>query len=240
MLLEIQGKKYYIENDNNINCIMLYGSWARGENDIYSDMDILIITETITTKKYIIHDSAGNAIPEQGIVVYGKENIERMKKYTSLFLWHIKLEALYLYKKDFYMDEFLNSLPEYNKTSEDIFQYKVICGDIRELMEKKLFITLFYEVTLLASIVRNIAIAYCYINGKKCFGRNRPVIFLIKDYPFFSIEEYEELYVFRSLYNNSEDKSYRQIDDEYIWKWITIVENLIEIMEEKICTKKIC
>ena len=232
MLFEIEGKQYYMENDQNINCIMLYGSWARHENDEFSDMDILIVTETTTNKKFVILDSEGKILPEKWVSVYCKEDIAYMKKNTSLFLWHIKLEALCLYKKDLFMDKILNNLTEYRGTAEDIYQYKVICQDIKELMEKQQFISLFYELSLLASLVRNIAIAYCYVNGKKCFGRIKPVFLLTEDYPLFSIEEYMELYKFRSLYNNSEKNYYGKIELEFIWKWIDIIEELIEVMED--------
>ena len=99
-------------------------------------------------------------------------------------------------------------------------------------MEKQQFISLFYELSLLASLVRNIAIAYCYVNGKKCFGRIKPVFLLTEDYPLFSIEEYMELYKFRSLYNNSDKNYYGKIELEFIWKWIDIIEELIEVMED--------
>ena len=235
MFFEIEGMMYYIENEDNINCIMLYGSWARHENDRLSDMDILIVTEDTVTKKFVILDSEGNPLPEKWISVYSKESIEKMKRYTSLFLWHIKLEALYLYKKDFYMDDVLNGLQDYSRTAEDIYQYKVICRDIKELMEKEQFLTLFYELSLLASLVRNIAIAYCCVKGKMCFGRMKPVRFLIEDYPLFSMEEYAKLYTFRSLYNNagSEDYGNVEIEMDVIWKWIHIIEKLIKIMEDK-------
>lgn len=233
MLLEIAGRKYYIENVENINCVMLYGSWARHENDEFSDMDILIVTEDTINKKFVISDSEGNFLPEKWISIYSKENIMYMKKNTSLFLWHIKLEALCLYKKDLFMDEILYNLSEYNGTAEDIYQYKVIYQDIKKLMEKQQFISLHYELSLLASLVRNIAIAYCYVNGVKCFGRIKPVLLLIGDYPLFSIEEYVELYTFRSLYNNSESNCYGKIELEFIWKWIDIIEELIRVMEGK-------
>ena len=91
MHFEIEGKKYYLENDGNINCIMLYGSYARHENDLYSDIDILIITEKAMMKQYIILDTSGKRIPEKWISIYSKEIIEKMKKYPSLFLWQFKL-----------------------------------------------------------------------------------------------------------------------------------------------------
>ncbi len=238
MHFEIEGKKYYLENDGNINCIMLYGSYARHENDLYSDIDILIITEKAMMKQYIILDTSGKRIPEKWISIYSKESIEKMKKYTSLFLWHIKLEASYLYKSDLYMDDILNDLPKYLGTGEDIYQYKVICQDIKQLMKKNQFYTLFYELSLLASLVRNIAIAFCYINGKMCFGRIKPVILLIEEYPLFSIKEYMELYAYRSLYNNSEGSYCEEVDLEFVWKWINIVEKLIRFVEEEICIRK--
>lgn len=232
MFFEIEGKQYYIENDRNINCIMLFGSWARHENDEFSDMDILIVTEIMENKNYIILDSEGNHLPEKWVTIYSKENILYMKSNTSLFLWHIKLEALCLYKKDCFMDEILNNLEEYRGTSEDIYQYKIICQDIKGLMKKHQYISLYYELSLLASLVRNIAIAYCYVNGKKCFGRTEPVVLLREHYPIFSMEEYRDLYKFRSLYNNFKENYCEEIEIEFVWKWINIIEELIKMMED--------
>lgn len=233
MFFKIGEKRYYLEDESDINCIMLYGSWARHENDIYSDMDILIVTESTVTKKYEIIDLEGNLLPQKWITIYSKESIERMKMYTSLFLWHIKIEAAYLYKRDSFMDEILNNLLEYNGTVEDIYQYKVICQDIKELMQKEQFTSVFYELSLLGSLVRNISIAYCYLNGKKSFGRNEPVAALLKAYPLFSMEEYKELYQFRLIYNNSIDKNYGQVECLFVWKWIYIIEKMIKIMEDE-------
>lgn len=232
MKFSIAGHQYSIELEPNINSIILYGSYARCENDDFSDMDILIVIEKDVEKSYIIKDSQGKALPDKWITVYSKAAMESMKTFTSLFLWHIKLESKTIYKKDSYLETLLGDLPEYVHTDDDIQQYKTILSDIKEII-KNSKCTIFYELSLLASLVRNISIAYCYLNGKMCFGRVTPVELLLSDYPLFSIEDYEKLYVFRSTYNNDTIKQINPMTEDYIQHWITKIEQLIIIVEEK-------
>lgn len=232
MNFSIVGHQYSIELDPNINSIILYGSYARCENDRFSDMDILIVIEKDNEKSYIIKDSQGTTLPDKWITVYSKATMETMKTFTSLFLWHIKLESKIIYKKDSYIETLLDNLPEYVNTNDDIQQYKTILNDIKEII-KNSKCTIFYEISLLASLVRNISIAYCYLNGKLCFGRATPVELLLNDYPLFSIEDYEKLYVFRSSYNNDTVRQINSMTDDYIQCWISKTEHLINIVEEK-------
>lgn len=230
MNFSIAGHQYSIELDSNINSILLYGSYARCENDELSDIDILIVNEKDNDKSYIITDSQGNALPEKWITVYSKTTIETMKKYTSLFLWHIKLESKFIYKRNLYLEKVLEDLPEYVNTYDDIYQYKTILKDIKDIVIDN-NCTIFYELSLLASLIRNLSIAYCYLNGKKCFGRVIPVKHLLKDYPIFTIEDYEKLYVFRSTYNCYENKQITKINKSYIEYWISKTEQIINIVE---------
>lgn len=231
MTFLVNKKEYTIETDDNINCIILYGSVARYENDSYSDIDILIVTETEKEKKYVITDLQGNKLPDKWITIYSKRDINRMLQYTSLFLWHLKMEAIFIFKKDNYIETVLENLPEYTKTAEDVRQYKIICEDIKKVIiyENE---TMFYELSLLASLVRNLSIAFCYLKGEKCFGRNRPVEILLKDYPIFSMEEYKELYVFRSKYNMGVQEENNLVNKTLAMKWIENVELLIEFVEK--------
>ena len=42
---QIDGTRYYINQDKRIEEVWLFGSYARGEQDCYSDIDLLIIVQ---------------------------------------------------------------------------------------------------------------------------------------------------------------------------------------------------
>ena len=117
-------------------------------------------------------------------------------------------------------------LPKYTKTVEDLEQYQDICCDIEDIIKKE-ECTYDYELSLLAAVIRNTCIAYCYLHGEMLFGRNEPVIRLLEKKPIFSIESYQELYKYRSEFSLRREYS-KKIDISYIKIWLKRANELLE------------
>ncbi len=49
---QIDGTRYYINQDKRIEEVWLFGSYARGEQDCYSDIDLLIIVQDCSDMEY--------------------------------------------------------------------------------------------------------------------------------------------------------------------------------------------
>lgn len=204
--------EYTIEN-TNIEDICLFGSFSRGENDNLSDIDILILIEDNDDQSTIdlkVSLSEQMNIPLDWLSIYRVSTFEHMAEKGSYFLWHLKLEGKILYSKKNRLAEILENLRRYKEIRNDLNEYAIICDDISEAI-KNGQITIDYELSLLASIVRNTCIAIAYMNSKYLFGRVSPVNYcltIIDSPELFSIEEYLSLYNFRINYirpNNSNE-----------------------------------
>ena len=71
-------------------------------------------------------------------------------------------------------------------------QYQCICNDIEDVIQKEDF-TYIYELSLLAAVIRNTCIAYCYVHGEMIFGRITPVKYVLEQKKLFSIENYIDI-----------------------------------------------
>lgn len=222
-----------------IEDIYIYGSYARGESDIYSDIDILVVINTQEYKDIInIKDNMKSKlnIPRDWISIYSYNRIEEMKQYGAYFLWHLKLEGKKVYSRKRYLENTLKSIPKYKKCKMDLIQYNDICIDIENSVKKEQY-NIYYELNVLASIVRNASIAFCFLNNKYIFSRYKPVKFVIDSISKniglkginIDIREYDELYKYRIIYNRG--GLYPERDDliEFLLKWINIAKYIINM-----------
>ena len=80
---DIVGKKYRLSQDYRISDIYLFGSYARNEQDIYSDIDILIVVENCTEMVYQeLKRKISNELrmPMEWISLYQKNKIYEYNK----------------------------------------------------------------------------------------------------------------------------------------------------------------
>lgn len=242
---KVNSKKFNIILDNNVEAIMLFGSHARGDNDEFSDLDLLFIIEDCDNSEYIKKKenlSKQLKIPSEWISLYKKSSIQNMNEYTSYFLWHLKLEGKIIYSKCGFINDILDNLQEYKKTNYDLYQYKVICNDIEQAIKEECG-TYRYELNILASLARNTCMALCYINGIKVFGRVDSVknaINILSDKFPFTIDEYKELYKFRSEYKNKTIKTKVEKDiKNYTQIWCGKVKQLINLVWNELQDKDV-
>lgn len=230
----INEKEFKLIGDN-IEAISLFGSNARGDADYLSDIDLFILIddcdeETIINQKKYFSNSLN--MPISWISIYTKSSFLRMADYGSYFLWHLKTEGLVLYSRSEFMENVLYQLAEYKNAKLDLMDYRKICQDIRNSIDKDT-LTLDYELSVLASLVRNTCIALSYIKGKFYFGRIQPVIFCLELYKNelnFSIIDYEDLYNFRLSHTRDiRNILSREATKKYVDRWVKSTEQLIII-----------
>lgn len=121
ILFQIEGKEYSIKQQEKIEEIWLFGSYARGEQDQYSDLDILVIMQECKEEEYKrmkLQLSQNMGIPLEWISLYEIHKIEEMAQKGSYFLWHIKQEGRMLYSKRSFLKNILENLPEYKGTTQ--------------------------------------------------------------------------------------------------------------------------
>ena len=198
-------RKHILELPNTIFnkaiAIYVYGSVARNDADDNSDCDLLICIEDCELEEFFELKEAIGDFDKQvyEFAFYQLSTLREMHKKGSYFLWHIKKEAILLYQKDQRFQSLLDTLPKYTGTKDDFDEYYEILLDVEESLAQDAT-TIEYDLSVLATLARNICIGCCYLLGDADFGRITPVIkcsdYWKGQFPF-SVAEYNELYDYR-------------------------------------------
>lgn len=216
---------------NKIICIYLYGSHSRGDNDEYSDCDIFICISDCLDNEYYELTKELNSIfnSEYELSVYKISKIRQMQVKGSYFLWHLKKEGRLIYQSDNCVSTILENLPLYKHTYEDFAEYAIILEDIKQSLEEDCIPI--YELSLLASLARNICIGICYLKGIMDFGRVSPVIRclqIFKEKFPFTLSQYNKLYSYRICYVRGVPIKY-DITLSYVFDWCNKIKVLLNL-----------
>ena len=190
----------------NVRAIFIYGSFARGDNDENSDMDILVIAESDNNKiENIIRDIITRFLDKANldISVYSGNRFETLLEYGSLFLHHIRQEGILVYGKGKYSNkEYLfGKLTSFKGISEDLLLY----SRMHEKIEKSISENgiNYYDLNILCILARNTMIVTCYHLGIPKFGKWDVYEICASEESFegLSRQTYADLLQFRSYYN---------------------------------------
>lgn len=168
-------------NDNKfsdikgLEVVMIYGSIARNDADIDSDIDIFALTEDFLTdiervkvvKKITEKILCQYPAKEVNVSLYTYKIFNNMSLEGSLFLWHLKKEGKYLYNKR-RIDIFLN-LASFNGYQKNMELYKKLFTSVQISLKKNGANS--YDLSLLFFLCRNISILTCFKIGNPDFGR---------------------------------------------------------------------
>ncbi len=214
--------------------IYIYGSVARSDNDADSDCDILVCIDNCLDEEYCKLKSSVHYLQKDHkyeFAFYQISALEVMCRKGSYFLWHIKSEGVLLYQRNDSVQLLLDNLPPYHGTLADLCEYSEILDDIKLSIEEDQ--TAFkYDLSVLATLARNICIASCYLIGQMDFGRITPVSkcmqFWKDDFPF-SLSEYTELYVYRFANARSRPQSTCLPSKNYMLSWYKRIDVLLNL-----------
>lgn len=194
--------------------IYLYGSMARGDTSVDSDCDLLIAIDDCSEDVFnSIKDATSTWHPELKceIALYQMSALKAMQEKGSLFLWHIKTEAQIIYAKGDQLAKLLSELAEYKGGREALTEYCEIMKDIKSDESDDMDV-LQYNLSVMATLIRNTCIICCYLIGDKQFGRVSPVrccsAYFHNKFPI-TIEEYEQLYLYRVSINRGGNMPYQ-------------------------------
>lgn len=226
------GQYTFSLQENCIEAICLFGSVARGDQDEKSDIDLLFIVDDksgedlLQFKRQLI---ARLGVPDDWISLYNQSMIDKMASNGSYFLWHIKLEAKIVYSKTGFLERVLRDLRQHVNAADHLHEYLQICDDIRRSINRDEWTTS-YELNVLASLIRNTCITWCYSVGVKMFSRVGPVknrLDVLGVEAPFSIEEYNKLYKYRLAYSRSQTGSLPTPSKQEVIKWVERASYLI-------------
>lgn len=192
--------------------------------------------EELYIRKRFIEESLN--MPYHWLSVYRKSSICELHEYGSYFLWHIKIEGEILFSNSSFLSDILESLPPYRKTIDNLYEYRQICMDIK----KSVLIdacTIEYELSILASIIRNTCISFCYLNNQYDFGKfsavRKTLGSMDGEIPF-TLQEFELLYSFRIAETrklNIGQDIHDIITVDYALNWVEKAVYLIDMILSK-------
>lgn len=197
--------------ENRINSVILYGSWARGEQDEDSDIDIVVFTdkgikeiEDEILERYVLPFR----VKDCNIAIYDTLILNQMLEYGSLFLWHIKLEGKCLYGKS-YLDSNLSRLLVFTHHKEEIEYHQRLFNLLLEA-QKITGIIEDFDFSLLFTIVRNTCMILVHKKGQMIFSKYKCFEIASWFYPRLPLLEVE--YRFLGKYKNMYERCSCDID----------------------------
>lgn len=231
---KINSEIYKAHINKVIRAIIIYGSWARGDNDKNSDIDILVICELYT-------ENVANKIEEciervlyeyqTDISIYSSKKYEVLLGCRALFLHHIYAEGeiIYVRSKKYTKDYLFGKLKEFKGISEDMLLYD------RMLDKTKYSISVncinYFDLNILALLARNTMILICYFFKEAKYGKNEVYEkcsqLLGKKFEFDNCN-YLKLMEYRSYYNRK-NIIIELPSKEEINEYICQIEQLIKL-----------
>ncbi len=141
----------------------LFGSYARGDSNQNSDIDLLIISEkedkeleSSIVKKYFPH-----VINSLTFSYYSENKIKNLFKNGDLFAWHLYKESILLSGEDVIKNQGTPS--EYKLMKRDILPLAELFISIKEMLSKE-GSSLCYEAGLMFLCIRNIGHSLSWLN----------------------------------------------------------------------------
>lgn len=196
--------------------IYVFGSLCRGELDLKSDVDILIISDDQAYLEYNDYS------------VYSYNKVRELWIKGNPFAWHLYLESKLVFSND--GCDFLRSLGEPNKYSDiknDFYKFKEIyeCS-IRELSVNYNNV---FNLSCIFLSIRNIATCYSLYLGKPIFSRLSMIkISLPLDVPVKVIEILEKCRILstRGVGDNLTELEFEMVVEhlDSINKWFDKIE----------------
>lgn len=214
------------------HAIWLYGSHARGIPDCHSDLDILVVAEHSMNlgeiQQHVPLASNGASVSH-----YSWDEIARMARYGSLFLQHLKLEAVPLHESPSRrgsLRRVLVELGDYRLAQRDLRGFHAVVDDVAEALDCNEEET--YELAVLATVIRHSTILGCWLLKQPVFGRVEPVSRFVKLRGLGSLVEkdFPDLYRYR-LYIDG------RIGREHLSnlsgrQWLEIARRVVESVED--------
>ena len=213
--------------------IWLYGSHARGDGDVFSDVDLFVAGVPGTTTEEI---QAKVPIPMStaSLSRYSWDEIREMATYGSLFLHHLRLEGYPLYETSSCkgaLGLILASLGDYRHVERDLKGFRTVLDDVREaLTEDGVEV---FELSVIGAVLRHCSILGCWLLGEPSFGRIRPVIRIVRalGLPEDFAKEFPDLYQFR-LYLEERIASPGLSSNFRPFRWLERAEALVAKVED--------
>jgi|GEM_PF-6554399 len=167
---------------DRVKAIILFGSRARGDSDVFSDVDVVAFANVRrATELHDIHQRLqhNRRLEKTEITLYSTFTAEDMATKGSLFLWHLRLEGKVLLARDEWLAGLMAKLAPYPRQRAllDLATLQRILDDIDNGLRVTSLTTPF-EAASLYTVLRNTGIIASFVSGSPLFSRRLPVEWL--------------------------------------------------------------
>lgn len=209
--------------------VWLYGSYARGETDQYSDVDLLVAADTHAGVEELSELMSSRC----SVSGYTWQELTAMHDYGSLFLHHLRREGkpiLMTEQGQRRMKSLFDDLPDYTRWDRDIRDFRRTVEDVRNAHH--VGSSPAFELAVLGTVARHSSVLACYLLGKPSFGRIEPIKIASTTFglPARMIRQFEELYEFR-LYEDGRAELPYQPNWENVLRSSDDVSQLLDEVE---------
>ena len=214
---------------NEYGCaVWLYGSRARGDEDVLSDVDVFIVSDTEVSKKEVAKLVPG--LPgDISVSQYSWGEVIGMADYGSLFLHHLRTEGQVLWEAPAGRGQlfgFLSGMGDYKHVRRDIRGFMTVLEDVKASLETGGVFA--YELSVLGTVLRHSSILGCWLTGNPSFGRIAPVQRIVSRYDLSPeiATEFSGLYKYR-LYIDGRIASIPKPTKLQVEVWLERVMNVV-------------
>lgn len=213
-----------------INSVVLYGSYARGDYVADSDLDVCVFTQEQGIVKEaqlepLLTVPAGSHL---SLTCYCQADLSAMLEYGSLFLWHLKLEGKIIYGKEFFLAN-LEYLKPFEKHHGEIAYHSEILSDLTAAISTP-FTANEFDLSLLFTIVRNTCMILAHKAGSSAFGRRACYHAAARMFPDLPLDEvtYLNLSQWKTVYERGTEVNGRLPSSEEMQRLLAQVQALLK------------
>lgn len=212
-------------DENNIECIILFGSYVIGEYDEKSDLDFMFIIDDCPNyikEKYRAMIAMQMDIPIHWVSIFTKGSFARRCKSPNTFIWGLKVYGKLIYSRTAYIDAVFNNMSPYLNVNKILFEEQDL---VRKNMSKYMRDELSQGdmVFTLCHYIRDLCITINYLYGMFDISKYESVRKCLKidnvHIPFTFDEYYEFFEIKRDMEAGISKYNKKKIPKAYLIEW---------------------
>lgn len=148
--------------------LVLYGSYARGDFDSESDVDLLLVSDEPEACEL----PAASGV---NVTAYSWDEFSSMSQYGSLFLRHLWREARPVLGEPDAIQKYQRVLTtmnqQYLRVTEDLDAFRATVDDVLDSLMYNPYASIEVERRVLATVIRHLGVLYGYLRGTEDYSR---------------------------------------------------------------------